>query len=191
MPMLISDITALVDILRPGNAYTSAIKLQWLNEVDGSIWYDAYKYISSSVISRLLNIPAYPLPIGVDFNLITNVYVDGDEIFKIDSTFDKTVGYFRGSDGELSIYPVPTASDVTPGITISYVTPFLKHALETESVYAESPYERMYYEYLIAKMDFYSKDFPSFNNGMTTFNNTLKEYTAWWGSRNPFERNVR
>lgn len=186
--MPISDYTTILDTdLRPGNPYSAALKLQWINEVEGSIWNDIYKYKTSIGILRLTGIAAYALPAGVDFNKITNVYVDGIEIKRIDASFKDTTGYFRGSDGKINIYPLPTANDDAAGLTVSYLTPVTKHTLDSETPYAESPFDRMYYEYLCAKVDLFLKNYDDYTNSIAQFNTTYKEYVIWWADRSATE----
>lgn len=111
-----------------------------------------------------------------------------DKIIRIDSSYADTTGYFRGSDGKLNIYPVPTADDVIAGLEIKYLIPFTRHAADTENVYVDAPYEKMYYEYLIAKMHCFSKDYASYNNWADMFNGTFGEYIDFLASKNPFEK---
>lgn len=45
-------------------------------------------------------------------------------------------------------------------------------------VLAQSPYDKLYVDYIIAQMDYYSKDFESYNNNSFLFNETLNELIA-------------
>jgi hypothetical protein len=184
--LTIENIMSLVDAWRPGHPYLAAHQMQWINEVEGYIWKELFEYKTPHAILRENGISAYDLPEGVEFKDVTNVYVDGEEIFRIDCTFKDTTGYYRGSDGKLNIYPMPTEDDTAEGLEVIYLTPFTRHTESSETVYVEAPYEKMYYEYNIAKADFNSRKYSDYNNMVDAFNNTFSDYINYLEERKAF-----
>ena len=177
--MLISAKITQIDELKP-NSYSSPTKLGWINYVDGAVWNEIYKYTGFSDVMRLTGVAAYALPVGVDFNLVTNVYIDGEEIFKIDFKDFETTGYYRGADGKLNIYPVPTANDVTAGLRIIHRLPYVPHAATTEEAYMPGPYDKAYDDYLMAMIDKYNQEMDGYNNNLGFYNGGIKEYATWY-----------
>lgn len=177
--MLISEIIARIDSLKP-NKYTSAVKLGWINQVDGMIWDELYKYTEFADIMREEGVAEYELPNGVKFEMITNVYVDGMEIYKISHRDFETTGYYRGTDGKLNIYPVPTEDDTEAGLRIAYRMPFTPHEEDTEDVFMQPPFDKAYDDYIAAMIDKYNLDMDGYNNNMAFYNNSVKEYIDWY-----------
>ncbi len=177
--MLISEIIARIDSLKP-NKYTSAVKLGWINQVDGMIWDEIYKYTGFANIMREEGVAEYELPNGVKFEMITNVYVDGMEIYKISHRDFETTGYYRGTDGKLNIYPVPTEDDTEAGLRIAYRMPFTPHEEDTEDVFMQPPFDKAYDDYIAAMIDKYNLDMDGYNNNMAFYNNSVKEYIDWY-----------
>lgn len=177
--MLISAIIARIDSLKP-NKYTSAVKLGWINQVDGMIWDELYKYTGFANIMREEGVAEYELPNGVKFEMITNVYVDGMEIYKISHRDFETTGYYRGTDGKLNIYPVPTEDDTEAGLRIAYRMPFTPHEEDTEDVFMQPPFDKAYDDYIAAMIDKYNLDMDGYNNNMAFYNNSVKEYIDWY-----------
>ena len=177
--MLISEIIARIDSLKP-NKYTSAVKLGWINQVDGMIWDELYKYTGFADIMREEGVAEYELPNGVKFEMITNVYVDGMEIYKISHRDFETTGYYRGTDGKLNIYPVPTEDDTEAGLRIAYRMPFTPHEEDTEDVFMQPPFDKAYDDYIAAMIDKYNLDMDGYNNNMAFYNNSVKEYIDWY-----------
>ena len=177
--MPISAIITRIDELKP-NAYTATTKLGWINHVDGAVWNEIYKYTGFSDVMRQTGIAAHALPVGVDFSLVTNVYVDGEEIFPITFKDFETTGYYRGTDGKLNIYPVPTANDVTAGLRIVYRLPFVPHVAATEEAYMPVPFDKAYDDYTAAMVDKYDQQPESYTNNVNYYNNGMKEYAAWY-----------
>jgi len=178
--MKICDIITRIDGLKP-NKYSSTTKLSWINHVDGMIWEELYKYTDFSDIMREKDVAAYELPAGVKFEMITNVYVDGMEIYKISHRDFETTGYYRGTDGKLNIYPVPAKDDdTTPGLKIVYRLPFTPHASVDEEPFMQPPFDKAYDDYIAAMIDKYNLDMEGYNNNVNFYNAGIKEYIDWY-----------
>jgi hypothetical protein len=187
MNKTINEVLQIVDAIKP-NTYDISAKLQWINEVDGSIWAELFQYKRSSVIDTLEGISTYPLPEGTNFNRITNAYLNGVEIPKLSNAQYKTTGISRGDNGNLILYPVPTESGE---LVISYVESYIPHSISdmaTTEVLAESPYDKMYIHYLSAMVDFTRREFSSYNNTLQLFNQSYIEYAEWLAKNGAIER---
>jgi hypothetical protein len=187
MNKTINEILQIVDNLKP-NTYDLPVKLQWINEVDGSIWTELFQYKKIAVIEILEGVSTYPLPAGANFNRITNAYLDGIEIPKLSNAQYKTTGISRGDNGNLILYPVPTKSGE---LVISYVESYIPHSISdiaTTEVLAESPYDKMYIHYLSAMVDFTRREFSSYNNTLQLFNQSYIEYAEWLAKNGAIER---
>jgi hypothetical protein len=177
--MLISAIITRINTLKQ-NRYATATKLDWINHVDGAVWNEVYKHTGFSDVSRVNGQAAYSLPAGVTYELVAKVYVDGEEIFPITYEDYETTGYYRDSTGKVAIYPIPTASDITPGLRIVYRLPFTQHAAITEAVYVLTPYDKVYDDYCFAMMDKYNQENEKYQNSMAFYNASFKEYVNWY-----------
>lgn len=177
--MKISEIIARVDELKP-NKYSTMTKLNWINQVDGMIWNEIYKYTGTKDVLRQEGTASYDLPVGVNFEMVTNVFVDGYEIFPISYRDFETTGYFRGTDGKLNIYPVPKKSDTEPGLRIVYRLPFTPHVNADEEVFMQPPYDKAYDDYIAAMIDKYNLEMDGYNNYVSFYNNGIKEYADWY-----------
>lgn len=56
----------------------------------------------------------------------------------------------------------------------------LQTSYSTELI-AEEPYARLYSEYLMSKIDFIQQEWTSYNNMSEQFNQSYKEYMAYYG----------
>lgn len=187
MNKTINEVLQIVDAIKP-NTYDISAKLQWINEVDGSIWTELFKYKKTAIIEITEDISAYPLPEGANFNRITNAYLDGIEIPKLSNAQYKTTGISRGDTGKISLYPAPTENGE---LVISYVESYIPHSISdmaTTEVLAESPYDKMYIHYLSAMVDFTRREFSSYNNTLQLFNQAYIEYAEWLTKNGAIER---
>jgi hypothetical protein len=185
----IENIISIFDTLRPGNPYDAPIKLQWINEVEGYVHNELYRKQGVRGYLRQSGVKEYDLPEGIVFNNILKVFIDGEEIPPITASMINTVGYFEGSTAsKFIIYPTPTVSDTTEeGLHVAYLRPFVK-LTSNQNVTIEAPYDKIYIDYMIAKMDFYNKEYGDYNNDVDVFDMSYKEFATWWASRNPIER---
>lgn len=177
--MQIKDIIARIDELKP-NKYTAGTKLSWVNQVDGMIWDEIYKYTDFTDVMRQQGETAYDLPVGVKFEQVTNVYLNGKEIYKISHRDFETTGYFRGIDGKLNIYPVPTTDDTTASLRIIHRLSYEPHAADTEEAFMHPPYDKVYDDYIAAMIDKYNQDMDGYNNHTAFYNGGIKEYADWY-----------
>ena len=187
MNKTINEILQIADTLK-ANTYDISAKLQWINEVDGSIWTELFKYKKTAIIETTEGITTYPLPEGANFNRITNAYLDGIEIPKLSNAQYKTTGISRGDTGKISLYPAPTENGE---LVVSYVESYIPHSISdmaTTEVLAESPYDKMYIHYLSAMVDFTRREFSSYNNTLQLFNQAYIEYAEWLTKNGAIER---
>lgn len=177
--MKICDVIVRIDRQKP-NDYSPDDKLEWINHVDGAVWNELYQYTGFVDILRKAGESEYPLPEGINFDLVLKVYVDGDEIFKIDYKDFETTGFYRTPTGKLGIYPVPKSDDIKPGLRVAYKLPFIPHSSIEEDVYIPSPYDKVYDDYISAMIDKYNQEMDKYQNSMTFFNSSFNEYAEWY-----------
>jgi hypothetical protein len=187
MSQTIAEIKSILQGIKPeANIIDDIIILQLINEVDGAIHYDIHREKLRKDIALVAGQAEYSLPEGVTFDLIDMVYVNDEEIPKIDETYKDTTGFLKGSnDNTVKIYPVPELSDTqdNTSLTVVYLKPFPKHTVLNNTVLAGPPYDKMYYEYLSAKISLFKGDTPTYTNMIGIFNASKAEYETWYNER--------
>jgi hypothetical protein len=176
-----SDVIAYIDELK-ANKYGQGNKIRWVNDDDGIVWSEIYKYTDFKEVSTVIGQAAYAIPDSVDFSRIEAVFVNGVKIHKIDHSMLNTTGYYRGADGKINIYPVPTVAGQT--IRIAYNLPFAAHTTVDDDVLVSEPYSKIYWQYISAQIDWFNDDIVKYNNSITLFNTSMKEYADWWNEKN-------
>lgn len=187
MPQTINEIKIFLQSIKPDSIIVNdQTIIQFVNEVDGSIHYEIYKEKTSVDIALVEGQSEYNLPDGVVFDYIDQIYVNDDSLQKIDESYKDTTGFLKGStSSKVRIYPVPNDSDEIgqKNLTIVYLKPYVKHASLFDTVFVDSPHDKMYYEYLSAKIGLFKEDTETFNNMITLYNTSKAEYTAWYNER--------
>jgi hypothetical protein len=179
--MKVSDVITYIDELKE-NKFTNPNKLRWVNDVDARVWADIYKYTDFKEVATVIGQAAYSIPDSVDFSRVEAVFVNGVKIHKIDHSALNTTGYYRGADGKINIYPVPTTAGQT--IRIAYSLPFTEHASVNDDVLVSAPYSKIYWQYISAQIDWFKDDIDKYNNSIGLFNASMKEYALWWIEKN-------
>jgi hypothetical protein len=175
--MLLSALLTLIDELKPGNKFSSAIKTSWINEVEGQLWNEVYKYKGLQSYSTASN---YALPTNTGIEHVKEVYAGTDLMSQIDVGQKETTGYYYDKTlGKIVVYPTTGYTTVD----IAYLLPFAPK-ISTDALSVVSPFDRMFIEYLSAKIDFYSQNYAAYNNEMAAFNQTFQEYSDWWNAKN-------
>ncbi len=168
-----TQLIAIVDDLRPGNKFSSTTKLTWINEVEGQLWNEVYKYKNIQTSVTAAN---YSLPSGVSIENIREVYAGSDLMPRIDIGMKDTTGYYYDkANNKIVLYPATGYTSVI----MAYAIPFTAK-VAGDNLSVTTPYDRMYVEYLSAKISYYMENYDSYNNEIETFNQTFNEYAAWW-----------
>jgi hypothetical protein len=171
--MLVSEMLSLIDDLRPGNKFSSTTKLKWINEVEGQLWNEVYKYKNIQTSVTAAN---YSLPSGVSVENIKEVYAGSNLVPRTDMGMKDTTGYYYDkTSNKIVLYPATGYTSVI----IAYAIPFTPKTT-SDRLSVVSPYDRMYIEYVSAKINFYMENYESYNNEMETFNQTFIEHATWW-----------
>lgn len=187
MKKTISDVLKIVDSLKP-STYDTTAKLQWLNEVDGNIWTELFKYKTNAVIPLGVGVSNYNLPADADYNRITQVYVNDVEIPKLSKSQFKTTGILMGTGNTVDIYPVPQEVGSMNIIYLQQYTPHESESIVTDTVLAESPFDKIYFHYISALIDFNRHEYDSYNNMLSMFNQSFTEYAEWLVKNEAIER---
>jgi len=177
--MKISSIISNINELKP-NIYTPSTKLDWINHVEGAAWNEVFKYLAPVDISRVSGQASYDLPARVTFDRIAKVFVDGEEMYPIDYSMFETTGYYRDSNNRLAIYPIPDSNDTTPGLRVVYRTPFTPHGSIDEDVLIPSPYDKLYWQYISAMIDWFNNEYENYNNSIGLYNTSFQEFKDWY-----------
>lgn len=187
MPQTINEIKIFLQSIKPDSIIVNdQTIIQFVNEVDGSVHYEIYKEKTSVDFALVEGQSEYNLPDGVVFDYIDQIYVNDESLQKIDESYKNTTGFLKGStSSKVRIYPVPNDSDETgeTNLTIVYLKPYVKHTSLFDTVFVDSPHDKMYYEYLSAKIGLFKEDTETFNNMITLYNTSKAEYTAWYNER--------
>jgi len=176
--------------LHPGQPYSDSILMDWLNELDGSVWAKIQRPKAEVTLSRTAGQLVHALPTGVAFHRIENVYVSNVEYPRIDVTANRTTGYYETSTG-IGIYPAAASTDVTPSVKIVHLPAFTNvelTAAATADALIEDPFSQLYLLFMDAKMEFAQKQFATYSNLATVFNMQIDEYLAWYNERKPIGR---
>jgi hypothetical protein len=187
MQKTINAILQLIDSLKT-NTYDTGVKLQWINEIDGNIWTELFQYKATATITLEDGKTNYALPAGVNFNRITQAFIDGDEIPKVSKSQYKTTGISRGTGATIDLYPVPTGAGELAIVYLEEYVPHLASAVMTDTVLAEDPFDKIYILYLSAMIDFNRREFNAYNNNLILFNSAFTEYAEWLVKNNAIER---
>lgn len=184
----IQDIITYVDSIRTGNKYSAPTKIAWCADVDGMIRNEIVKVYNTASIARVQDQVGYTLPEGVIFDNIVKVFVDDEDIHKIDQRSIDTTGYYLGSDGKIYFYPVPEEDDgATPGIKLVYQVQLARYTATTDTLIVPYPYAKMYSEYIMAQMNYYDNQMEMYNNDMSKFNQSWQEYADFYNKTAPKE----
>lgn len=169
MPIL-ATVIARVDSVKP-NPYTNDDKTNWINKVEGFVAEKLMPTYRWFEISRIKDQAAYTMIIP--FLNIVKAWADERPFEKIDARSLNKTGYFMDSDGKLNIYPVPTVSDVKPGLKFIYMDNGVGYDYTEDcgrSLLVTEPYDEIYDFYLMARMDLAQNELDSYQNNMTLYN---------------------
>jgi hypothetical protein len=164
------------------NSYTDANKLDWINAVELRYKLEVDQDLDTFEISRQANVAGYDLPAGVQFEDIKIVYIDGRPADYIDLTSDKKEGYYKGTDGKFTIYPIPTVSDITPGINgTNIIRPAAKVIgnKATDDLLIPDEFIDTYKYYANWKMSLLNKNFGEANNWAVLYNKEFGALSRW------------
>ena len=141
-------------------------KVKWCDEL-GALWKNEYAKEYSRIQLTKSGAEFY-LPEGADTARIVMLIADGKEVTKGEL---KDWGY---TITPMTIFPAPGSAPVYR-LSYLYHLPYepISDILEDETE-AYAPYDRMYVEYIIAKCNYYNRDFEGYNQHMTYFNSLLK-----------------
>jgi|GEM_PF-3441820 len=163
-----------VDLLKP-NSFTLKQKRTWLSDLDLKLAKDACGGFGYADIFRVQGQAAYDLPDGVSFDAVAAVYVNKTEYPRIDCRSPGQTGYYQDSSGKLGIYPVPAASDTTPGLRVVYRLKLTAYTAN-ETLLLGEDWEELYRYYLMAMIDFHNQEYEGYNNNIALFNARLDAF---------------
>ena len=195
--MNITELFEYIDEVKP-NAFSSAVRLRWLSEIEGMIQSEILLTSPADVVTYASERATKTVTVSVAsdgaaavnvrdvsgscvLNLTESVLLPGDtvryEMTDIDTGNKKTVLIERdGTSASVSVKTDNgTPRTVAAGESVS------------ESGYTEikllvpSPYCRIYYAYLEAMIDYQEGEYNLYANSVERFNSFWNEYAAWVG----------
>jgi hypothetical protein len=170
------------------NPYTNTNKVSWINELELRYKLEVDQDISFFEISRLANVAEYDMAAGVVFKDIKIVYIDKAPADPIDLTSYEKIGYYKGTGGKFTVYPVPTISDSTPGIRVVHIvrpTKKIVGNILTDTLLIEDEFINVYKFWLFSKMALLNKEFDEYNSWSTLFNEEWKSLAKWINRTKP------
>lgn len=150
--MLVKDIIKTANEMRPGNDFDNEIVERWIDECDANIQIEVICKKPHEVV-RLR-----PLH-----------WESGKEYKKGDR-----VGVKMSGEWNVFVAKNDTASDISPQ----------NDADNWENVpyetYVTFPYDRLYYLYVIAMMDFANHEYDKYANDIAVYNSAFDDFAKWW-----------
>lgn len=183
----VNEILQLSDSIKPSSDDIK-LKIQWINDVDGAIWTQLFKYTKGCEIHLTANTATYVLPQDVNFNRIVAAYMNDEEVPKLSASQHMTTGVSRGTDNTINVYPTPLEDGV---LKLAYYEEFKPHTetgVLSEKVLAEQPFDKLYLFYISAMVDFTRNEFNTYNNSRIMFNAAFNEFAEWLVRTHAIER---
>lgn len=182
------DVVDALDVAMPGNPFSIAMKVAWVNALDGEIHLSLHRPQTSKSITGVAATAEYTIPDSVPFHHILVLTVNGEEYPRIDRTMQGTMGYYNAGSGKVGLYPVPAGGE---SIMLSCTVPYTASTSSTYAsvdVLAEAPFDDMYLDYVRAKAHDILEQPAQYTQLSTIFNAKADKYAAWYYERLPIGR---
>lgn len=184
--MKIGKIIDYVDGVKP-NAYSEEEKVLWLNEVEGVIQTDVLLRRPEEIITYYY----HSLWEGTGLSFPDDGTLMLPEAIEAHPGGTVTLsGLSEGAGNELVAAPVLEVREggrvlcFAPGtFSRTGITETAEALLEFDGsgteVLAAAPFQKLYYTYLLAMIDFHNGEYSKYQNGMALFNSFLVCYSRW------------
>lgn len=202
----IQEVLTIVD--ETPNSFTDTQKIGWLNELEGHIKATMIKKNSLFSIKlekgkaeyNLPKIPFIELEEGeedtrhqLDFLDIVNVKHKGRNLTNADISRPVQGMFYYGHDNVIIFHPVPHDTDIEPSINIVFEEPFIPYYYPEDKdikLIAPPPFDAIYSQFCLAKIDWHNREYDNYNNTMALYNSTMESFQDWYKRRNPIPRSV-
>lgn len=177
--MKLQEVITTVNELEP-NIYTDERLVSFINEVEMMLVKTIDDPRSYYELKRLEDQSEYDLPTAVQFDNIKSVLLEGVRILHVGLDHDEELpGYRESITGKFEIFPVADSDQSENDIKIIYQVAQEKLDYDTDKdvqLLALPPYDEMYHLYTMAKVNFFNKDFATYNNLIDQYNDVLKAF---------------
>lgn len=185
--MKIAEALETADALYENN-FSTEQKIAWCDELGALLKNEYAKTYKQENLEQENG--DYMLPEGVAFTEVERFLTQGRPCTKRDL---QELGYrFDEQDGRGKIRPEAGAVPLGDAavLYLEQYTPITD--IHTDETVPQSPYDRMYIDYLIAKCNYYNRDFQGYNQHMTYFNALLSGFATDFIRKNePPRRELR
>lgn len=161
--------------IRPGSNYTDDTIMAWLSSLDQDLAMQAGEGIETDEVTLVAGTSLYDLPAGCAWDSIIGMWVDDVRALKLSGLAYGRTGVSL-VDGQLSVYPEPTA-DGTLRIAHQPVrTAYTDKA--TNDLFLPAPFDDAYRFYVAGQIYLFDRDMDSYNNMILLFNNKIEGFWA-------------
>lgn len=185
--MIIAEALAEADALYE-NTFSAKQKIAWCDELGALLKNEYAKTYKQEALERENG--DYLLPEDITFSEVERFFIQGRACTKKEL---QRMGYqFVEEKPRCKIKPEAGAIPLwdAAAVYLEQYTPIKD--IHTDETVAKSPYDRMYIDYLIAKCNYYNRDFNGYNQHMTYFNNLLSGFATDFIRKNePLRRELR
>ncbi|MGM9567973.1 MAG: hypothetical protein ACI3W6_07335 [Clostridia bacterium] len=186
--MTIKELMDFVDRVKP-NAFSSAEKTVWLNEVEGLVQTDVLLFAGPSILAYVYESVwegkgvSFPddqtmiIPAPTDFHAGGELTVTGCLDYAGNNVSAKKI-IECSSDGcvlkfEKGTFPKIGSEGETGTVTVSF------DGSPTELL-VSAPHQKIYYTYVMAMIDFANGEYNKYQNSMALFNSFFDCFTRWY-----------
>jgi hypothetical protein len=177
-----------LDVIMPGNPFSTQMKLDWVNALEGDIWLSLTRPQSQATVTGVAATASYNLPSGIPFHHVLVLTVNGEEYPRIDGTMQDTMGFYDAGSSKFGLYPVPAGAEV---IRLSCSVPYTSSTTSTYAsvnTIAETPFDDMYLDFVRAKANFLLQQDAAYITIAQVFNVKADKYAQWYSERLPIGR---
>lgn len=171
------------------NTYEDQDHLDWINDVESSLYSDTVKEFVGFKIALVSGQAAYDFPTGYDILDIESVFVNGSEYKKRDLRQYQTSGYYKETD-KLTLHPAPSQTDAVGAESLYVVCRYKPAAktidgIATDTLLLPDAFMDIYRYYIYAQICFLREQFDKGNNWLNMYNSRMKDYKIFYENNRP------
>jgi len=165
--------------------YDNSIKINWINEVEQNLYSKVIEeYIKDD--TQYANVSVFPLDIktdlGIEFEDIRKVYVDGVEYSKMSLAYTPDGSYFK-NDEKLDISKRPTGP-----VNVSIVyreRPTIKtvDTINTDKINLPDQHIKIITYYCFQHIHLLNKEYAEAQNWIALYNDAVADFIQWYEER--------
>jgi hypothetical protein len=188
--MTVQELITSIDSKVP-NSFTSQDKVDFINELEQSIYYDIVKKFVSNKIGLTADVSSYDYPTGVTFEDIEAVLLNDNELKKLVIRQKFKHGYFDDG-GKLALYPTPSMTDDVESPSLEVISRFrptkkLIGNIATDTLVLPDVYADIYRYYIYSQIAYLRENFAVGDNWARKYNARIGDFTIWYDNHRPKE----